>query len=340
MKTRLGESTRISRKVNDIEGFWISFKIGEEDEYWLVLPQRRLERPANWQWLWWAVAGFGLSLMGAGFISGLINRPLARLAIAARTFASGKAPEILPESGSAEERDANHSFNQMVSELENNERERTEILAGISHDLRTPLTRIQLELEMSLLSEEEKKGMQTDIHQMDAIVGQFLDYARLSSSGSNEIVNMSALLEKTATDASRSPDVLVQSSVKEGIFVRGNHTDFERMFNNLVSNAQLYGRSENTGLLLLDISCREDGDDALIEISDQGVGISEEDRERLLRPFTRLNTARSQASGSGLGLAIVNRIVQRHGGRLLLKNNEENGLIVSLRFPQAGKNKP
>ena len=147
LRSKLGEDTRISRKVNGVEGFWISFKIDDEDEYWLALPMGRLEGPANWQWLWWAAAGFGLSLMGAGFISGLINQPLARLAIAARTFAGGRTPEVLPETGSAEVRDANRSFNHMVSELERNEKERMEVLAGISHDLRTPLTRIQLELD-------------------------------------------------------------------------------------------------------------------------------------------------------------------------------------------------
>jgi len=343
LQKKLGPDTKISGKVNGIESFWISFKIDDEDEYeyWLALPRGRLEGPANWQWLWWAVAGFGLSLMGAGFISGLINRPLARLAVAARTFASGQTPEMLPETKaeSAEVRDANHSFNQMVRELERNEKERTEVLAGISHDLRTPLTRIQLELEMSRLSEEEKGGMEADIRQMDAIVGQFLDYARLSIPGQNEMVNMSLLLEKVAVEAARSPDVLVQSSVEQDLFVRGNAIDFERMFSNLVSNAERYGRAENSDLVELGILCRQKNEEVVIEISDQGPGISEEDRERLLRPFIRLNNARSQANGSGLGLAIVNRIVQRHGGRLVLKNNMASGLVVSVAFPLAGRDK-
>lgn len=341
LQNKLGADTKISRKVNGIESFWISFKIDEEDEYWLALPSGRLEGPANWQWLWWAAAGFGLSLMGAGFISGLINRPLARLAVAARTFASGQTPEILPETRteSAEVRDANHSFNQMVSELERNEKERTEVLAGISHDLRTPLTRIQLELEMSCLSAEEKSGMEADIRQMDAIVGQFLDYARLSIPGQNEMVNMSLLLEKVASEAARSSDVLVQSNVEQNLFVRGNHTDFERMLSNLISNAERYGRSAKADVVELGIFCRQENEDVIIEISDQGPGISEEDRERLLRPFIRMDNARSQANGSGLGLAIVNRIVQRYGGKLVLKNNVASGLVVSVAFPLVSKDK-
>ncbi len=340
LQKKLGTDTTISRTVNGIESFWISFTIDDEDEYWLALPRGRMDGPANWQWLWWAAAGFALSLMGAGFISELINRPLARLAVAARVFASGQTPELLPETGSAEVRDANHSFNQMVSELERNEKDRTEVLAGISHDLRTPLTRIQLELEMSRLSEEEKSGIGADIRQMDAIVGQFLDYARLSSPGQNEMVNMSLLLERVAAEAARSQDVLVQSSVELSLFVRGNHTDFERMFSNLISNAERYGRSAATDMVELGISCRQENDEVVIEIADQGPGIPEEDRERLLRPFIRQDNARSQANGSGLGLAIVNRIIQRYGGRLELGSHEAGGgLVVSVVFPLAEKDK-
>ena len=335
LQARLGPDTQISRRVNGIDGFWVSFKIDDEDEYWLAMNRGRLEAVASWQWVWWGAAGFFLSLMGAGFISGLINMPFARLAVAAKTFAGGRTPEFLPETGSAEVRDANRSFNQMVSELERNERERAEVLAGISHDLRTPLTRIQLELEMSRLSDEERRGMETDIRQMDAIVGQFLDYARLRSPAQNEIVNVSRLLETVVAEATRSSEMQVQSKVAPDLFVKGNRTDFERMLNNLVSNAERYGRSENADAVELGILCQKENDEVVIEISDKGPGILETDKERLLRPFTRLNGARSQANGSGLGLAIVNRIVRRHGGRLLLKDNAAGGLVVSITFPLA-----
>ncbi len=333
LRRKLGTDTKISRNVNGIDNFWISFKIEGEDEYWLALPKARLEGPANWQWLWWAAAGFGLSLMGAGFISGLINQPLARLAVAARIFASGQTPESLPETGSAEVRDANHSFNQMVSELEHNERERTEVLAGISHDLRTPLTRIQLELEMSRLSAEEKSGIEADIRQMDAIVGQFLNYARLSRPGQSEVINISRLLEKVMAEAARSIDVLVQNEVEQNLFIKGDKTDFERMFSNLVSNAERYGRSANTNLVELKFLCKRENGNVIIEVSDHGPGIMDDDKEKFLRPFIRKNTARSQANGSGLGLAIVNRIVKRYGGKLQLKDNINGGLLVSFSFP-------
>ena len=333
LQERLDPDTRVSRRVNGIDGFWISFKIDDEDEYWLLMSRGRIDAIANWQWFWWAGAGFGLSLLGAGFISGLVTRPLARIAFAARTFAAGRIPSPLPERGSSEVRDVNSSFNEMVSEIKRHELERTEVLAGISHDLRTPLTRIQLELEMSDLTGEEKSGMETDIRQMDAIVGQFLDYARLRNQGYVEAVNISHLLENAAVEAERAQNVIVDTEVEPDILVRGNHTDFERMVNNLISNAQRYGRSEDSDRVELGIVCVKKNDDVLIKISDRGPGIPDEDKERLLRPFTRLNNARSEAGASGLGLAIVHRIVQRYGGRLVLGDSATGGLTVSITFP-------
>ncbi|MDR1310917.1 MAG: HAMP domain-containing protein [Burkholderiaceae bacterium] len=340
LQKRLGKTTRISRQVNGIDGLWISFTIDSEDGYWIVLPKSRIERVSSWQWLWWCMAGFFLSLVGAAFISDLINRPLSRLAVAARTMASGKSPEPLPETGSAEERDACRSFNQMVKDLERSEEERVEVLAGISHDLRTPLTRIQLELEMLSLSEKEKTGMQSDIRQMDAIVGQFLDYARFGVSGKWDTsrakrVNMSALLHDLADEVSHLPDVHVQAQIQPDIFVHGNETDFKRMLHNLVSNSQRYGQSDDSGKADITISCGQKHDAIIIEISDQGKGISPEDKERLLRPFIRLDSARGQANGSGLGLAIVDRIVKRYNGRLVLGDNTDRGLRVTIVFPLA-----
>lgn len=340
LQQRLGSDTKISGKVNGIESFWVSFKIDEEDEYWLALPRGRFEGPTNWQWLWWATAGFVLSLMGAGFISDYINRPLARLAAAARTFASGKTPSKIPEEGSAEVKDANRSFNQMMSELERNEKERNEILAGISHDLRTPLTRIQLELEMSGLSEEAKSGMESDIRQMDAIVGQFLDYANVSSPNQNDMINMSLLLEEVVEDALRNPIIDIESDIESDLYVQGNTVDFKRIFNNLVSNAERYGRNETNNRVELLLTCKKKDDRIIVEFSDTGPGILEEDREKLLRPFTRKNTARSQANGSGLGLAIVNRIVQRNNGRLTLKDSQDGGLLIEVVLPRVEKAQP
>ncbi len=159
-------------------GFWVSFKI-DDDEYWLMLDRERIGRTSSLQWLGWATVVLLLSLLGAVFISSLINQPLARLTAAARAIAKGQEPEPLPETGPTEIKEANRSFNQMVGDLKRIESDRALILAGISHDLRTPLARMLLEVEMAPnWPTMRAQGMQSDLAQMDAIIGQFLDYAK------------------------------------------------------------------------------------------------------------------------------------------------------------------
>ncbi|TFV88938.1 HAMP domain-containing protein [Oxalobacteraceae bacterium OM1] len=148
VKTQLGKDTRFAGAVNDVAGFWVSFKI-DDDEYWLRLDRERIERFSRVQWLGLGGITLVLSLLGAVFISRLINQPLARLTSATRAVAKGYAFESLPERGPTEIREANQSFNQMVADLHRMESDRAVILAGISHDLRTPIARMQLELEMT-----------------------------------------------------------------------------------------------------------------------------------------------------------------------------------------------
>src|SRR6476620_71646 len=181
VRSRLGIETRFAGSVNDIPGFWISFTI-DDDDYWLTLDRERIERTSGIQLLGWATITLLLSLTGAAFISRLINLPLARLTQAARAIARGQQPAPLPERGPTEIREANGSFNQMVVDLNRVESDRTLILAGISHDLRTPISRMLLEVEMAKLSDDARAGMQSDLAQMDAIIGQFLDYARPAGS--------------------------------------------------------------------------------------------------------------------------------------------------------------
>jgi two-component system osmolarity sensor histidine kinase EnvZ len=153
VRRRLDNRTEFAGEVNGEEGFWVSFYI-EDDDYWLMLDSDLIEGASSIQWIGWAGVTLLLSLVGAVFISRLINQPLARLSIAARAIARGKSPPRLPESGPAEIRDANRSFNQMAQDLKQVESDRAVILAGISHDLRTPIARMLLEVEMGTLSDE------------------------------------------------------------------------------------------------------------------------------------------------------------------------------------------
>jgi two-component system osmolarity sensor histidine kinase EnvZ len=334
VKARLGNDTSFAGRVNDLAGFWVSFKI-EDDEYWLMLERERVERTSGIQWLGWATVTLLLSLLGAVFISRLINQPLARLTAATRAIAKGQQPEPLPEKGPTEIREANRSFNQMTEDLNRIESDRAVILAGISHDLRTPISRMLLEVEMADLPDEARQGMQSDLAQMDAIIGQFLDYAKPADSASFTPIALDALLADAARDAARLPDVRINTGIAEGIEIQGNTTDLKRVIDNLIENARRYGKTAKTGCADIDINCRMEGGTAIIEIADHGIGVPEGEMEHLLRPFTRMDAARGQANGAGLGLAIVDRVVLRHGGKLRLTNRSGGGLLVQIALPDA-----
>jgi two-component system, OmpR family, osmolarity sensor histidine kinase EnvZ len=329
VRAKLGADTRFSSEVNGVAGFWVSFKI-DDDQYWLMLERNRIRGLTGIQWLGWASVVSMLSILGAALISSLINRPLARLTAATRAFAQGKRPAPLPEQGPKEIREANRSFNQMVDQLQQVESDRAVILAGISHDLRTPLARMQLEVEMANLSREARDGIQSDIGQMDAIIGQFLDYARPTEASSFINVDVSALLQDTVREAERLPDVRMHADIAERAHVMGNATDLRRVINNLIENARRYGKTAGTDLAEIDVRCSVKGmhlaKRVVIEVQDHGSGVPEDQIENLLKPFTRLDAARGQANGAGLGLAIVERVLQRHGAELHVRNRDGGGL--------------
>lgn len=335
IQNTLGKETLIASKVNDVAGFWISFDI-DDDQYWLRLDQERVTPSSGLQFIGWAAFSLFLTLIGAVFISKLINDPLSRLSSAALLIAKGKRPSPLPEKGPNEIRETNASFNQMMDDLTRIDSDRAVILAGISHDLRTPLTRMQLEVEMANLTAEARQGMQFDLSQMDGIIGQFLDYAKPLESVPFDIINISALLENMVEEASRLPEMIIRSSIVKDLEMLGNTVELFRLFNNLFENAKRYGKSPGSNGVNMDIQCsyknKEKKQGILISIRDHGVGVPESDITRMLRPFTRVDISRSQANGSGLGLAIVDRIVKRHEGRIRISNHANGGFLVVIAF--------
>ncbi|WP_092794919.1 MULTISPECIES: sensor histidine kinase [unclassified Janthinobacterium] len=336
VKAKLGKDTRFSARVNGVAGFWVSFKI-DDDEYWLMLDRDRLRGLTGFQWLGWASLVSLLSLLGAAIISSLINLPLSRLTAAARDIAKGKQPAPLPEKGPIEIIEANRSFNQMVDDLKQVESDRAVILAGISHDLRTPLARMQLEVEMANLSDEAREGIQSDIGQMDAIIGQFLDYAKPTETSSFTDVDLSGLLNEMAREAMRLPDVKLTADIADGAHAMGNPTDLRRVLNNLIENARRYGKTPGSDVTEIDIACHvrtsHGAKKVIIEVQDHGTGVPAEKIEQLMKPFTRLDTARGQANGAGLGLAIVDRVLLRHGAELQVRNREGGGLAFQISLP-------
>lgn len=337
-KEVLGKNTIVAGMVNDEPGVWVSMEI-EGDDYWLLIRSDLLDPPFGTAWIWWAFVAFLVGTMGATVLTQRTVRPLAELSAAAKKLGRGEKPDPLPENTRTAEIEAvNRSFNHMVQELERMEDDRELLLAGVSHDLRTPLTRMRLEIELSNLSEDSRDAMVSDLEQMESIVNQFMAYAKRSKQPL-ERVDLGAAVYGTIDDMRlrSKDDVRIETSIMGNLFVMAHPTELVRAIQNLLVNADRYGRTQENGLLDLNIQVLRQGEEAVLRICDKGVGIPQEEMDRVVRPFERGDTARGGAKGAGLGLAIVVRVVKRSGGRIILSSNHPHGLIVELIMPLANK---
>ena len=323
IRRQLGEDTRFASAIGEQRGFFISFQI-DDDEYWVMMPRERIERQFPWQWVGWTALALLLSLIGAWLIVSRINRPLKALAAAAADIGRGKTPALLAESGPAEIETLAHSFNQMSQDLARLDADRALILAGVSHDLRTPLSRLRLSTEMS--ASEDKAEMIADIAEMDSIIGQFLDFARTQSDEPLQPTDVAALAREVVEQQRRLGHTL-QADLAPVPEQALRSLGIKRLIANLVDNALAYGETD------VGVATRSDGNRLVLEVSDRGPGIPPEEAERLKQPFTRLERARSDKGGSGLGLAIVDRIARHHGGSLELLAREGGGLIARVSLP-------
>jgi two-component system osmolarity sensor histidine kinase EnvZ len=336
VRGRLGNDTVIAQSVNDIPGVWISFKI-DDDDYWVALDRDQLDNVTGLQWAGWGVFALALSLFGAAFITSLVNRPFARLALAARRVGSGHSPEPLPERGMGVAAETNRSFNQMVQDLEQIDADRALMLAGISHDLRTPLARLRLETEMSPSDEATKLAMVDDIEQMDMIIGRFLDYARPMQRMA-EAVDLSLIGGEMAARFYAEDGVLMKTDLAQGATIEGDPTDVRRVIGNLLENARKYGRSAVDDIARITLQTRVNHGRVELSVMDEGRGIPEDQVALITRPFYRVDTARTQANGTGLGMAIVQRLVTRQRGTLRLRNRHPHaGFEVTIDFPAMEK---
>ncbi len=332
VRGRLGNDTIIAQSVNEIPGVWISFKI-DDDDYWVALDRDQLDTVTGLQWAGWGVFALSLSLFGAAFITSLVNRPFARLALAARKLGSGQSPEQLPERGMGVAAETNRSFNQMVQDLEQLEADRALMLAGISHDLRTPLARLRLETEMSPSDEATKLAIIDDIEQMDMIIGRFLDYSR-PMQRMPEAVDLSMIASELAARFQADEGVIMRTDLAQGAVIEGDPTDAWRVVGNLLENARKYGRSEHDDIARITLQTRVSHGKVELSVMDEGRGIPDDQVALITRPFYRVDQARTQASGTGLGMAIVQRLATRQRGTLRLRNRTpQTGFEVTIDFP-------
>src|SRR5882724_2447052 len=193
----LGPETRFAIEREGQAGLWVSFHI-DDDEYWVRVPRERIERQIALRWLGWGALVLALSLLAAYFLVSRLNRPLRALAQAAGAIGQGKIPDPVPESGPVEIRTLSHAFNQMSKDLARLDADRALILAGVSHDLRTPLSRLRLGLEMSGADPQLREGMAADIEEMDRTINQFLDFARTDGGEPMQSADLAAIAAEVA----------------------------------------------------------------------------------------------------------------------------------------------
>lgn len=336
LQGRLGADTVVATSVNDEPGLWIGFTI-DEDRYWMLTDRARLNPPVGTTWIIWLVTAAALSLAGAALIAGLINRPLKALSVAAARIREGDlAAGQLDEHVAANEiREVNIEFNRMTRKLAQIEQDRVIMLAGISHDLRTPLARLRLETELSVADEAARSHMATDIDQVNAIINKFMDYARpdqivLAPIALIDVVNRCTYALKDADD------VRLKVDVAQDIQVMADEVDLVRVITNLLENACRYGRSAD-GAARIDIAATATDNRVVIAVADQGPGTSPSHLAQLTTAFFRGDSARTSATGAGLGLAIVEKNIQRMGGTLQLRNREGGGLAVRIELNRARK---
>ena len=328
IRRQLGANTRLAVNRDGVRGAWVSFDIAG-DEYWVFLPRSRLERNDPLRWIGWGALVLALALIGAFLVVARVNRPLRQLAVAADQIGHGRTPQPVAETGPAEIRTLARAFNQMSADLKRLDDERALLLAGVSHDLRTPLSRIRLGLEMmdEKGAGELKPGMVQDIEDIDAAISQFLDFARITTGeGVVPEGDLNALAREVCDRYARSGRPLTARFAPRLPPLALRPLAIQRLIANLVENALRHGGGP------VELETSVGNGRAAIEVLDRGPGIPPEEAERMLMPFTRLDNARTTA-GTGLGLAIVDRIARLHGGSVQLLPREGGGLRARVELP-------
>lgn len=334
LRSRLGPDTLVARSVNGAEGLWVGFSI-EKDGYWLQADPTRMQPVTTGTWLLWIGIAIIATLFASAAVARLINQPLRELSFAASRIGDGEYESRLDENTlTSEIRQVNMGFNRMARELAKVEEDRAVMLAGISHDLRTPLARLRLETEMSVDDEEARRNMALDIDQLDAIIDKFMDYAR---PGDVKLmpVHLSGVVDREMAAFRDTSQIRFTSRVAIDTKVLADETELGRVLANLFENARRYGASRATGVADVVITYARSGPWVILSVRDHGPGVPEEKLGHLTTPFFRGDAARTAATGAGLGLAIVDKALHRMGGSLELANADDGGLIVRLRLKKA-----
>ncbi len=288
-----------------------------------IAARERVFAPTGFVFIFWLItATVLLSLVSILFIRNQA-KPITQLADAADAFGRGQDISTYKPTGASEVRLAGQSFLKMRGRIKRHIEQRTIMLAGVSHDLRTPLTRLKLHLAMQDKS-EDNEAARGDIKDMESMLDGYLDFARGLAGETTTKTDMKAFLKDILQKSKEpSPALTAPADIKAAIRPQA----LERAVMNLISNAQKY--AENCKVIV-----SKHGANIFIAVEDDGPGIPEDKRAEAFKAFQRLDSARSQnIEGVGLGLSIARDIVQTHGGTLTLEDSEMGGLKAVIRLP-------
>jgi len=293
-----------------------------------LIPRRNVYATNSHIFLVWMVISSILILSIAILFLRQQIKPIEKLAKAAESFGMGKKIENFKPSGASEVRKAADAYIKMQERIEKFVEQRTLMLAGVSHDLRTPLTRIKLQLEM-LSKNKENTELLKDVDEMQYMLETYLDFSQTISGEENSVVNINKMIEEiTEISKEQNKSIIFKSSSKKQVNHRCKYIALKRCIINLVNNAKAYGDE-------IIISLSESNNKININIEDDGPGISEEDYEKALKPFQRLDSSRNQnIAGSGLGLSISQDIIKTLNGSLSLSKSIIGGLKVEIQLPK------
>jgi len=272
--------------------------------------------------LWTTLPSVILVLIALVFLKNQ-TRPLVRLAKAAERFGKGDYVNDFRPSGAAEIRKAAYEFDRMAKRINRHLNQRSEMLSGISHDLRTPLTRLKLQLAM-IDQKNISENMSKDIDEMERMLNDYLQFAKTQAQENTSPINLSNLFNEIKKDLKNENLILINL---EDSILKGRASALKRCFENVIQNGLAYGKKVYVNL-------QKGSNRVVINIEDDGPGIPEDQYKNVFKPFFRLDKSRSlNKSGVGLGLAVVEDIINSHGGNIQLSKSKYNGLQVKISLP-------
>ena len=329
LQQRLNRPTHIMQSDNGETWYWFNIPTKAQTVQ-VGIPRSRIGAHPPLAVLLVLLTGTIVSLTTSVFLARRLTRPLVQLSTATEQIAKGDYLEPLPESGPEEMASLVRNFNRMSKEITALLANRTTLLAGISHDLRTPITRVRLALELFPpdTTPELVEGIHLDLEEMDRLIGQALELARGLDPQSADEIDLRDFVDGIVVDLRRG-DANIEWSPRKCCICEVETLPLRRVVTNLIDNAIRYGEDKP-----VTVQCDCEDTRAIIQILDRGPGIPHTEREAVFRPFHRLETSRSRfTGGSGLGLAIAQQLCEARGWKIQLLPREGGGTHARLEFP-------